>query len=314
MQQSKVKVWDIAVRVFHWSLTLLILGAFLTSEEDGTVPTHAVLGLVIFGLLALRTLWGFFGTRHARFSDFVKSPREVLAYARAFVKGRPPAHLGHNPLGAVMVIALLGLLAVISVTGAVVWLGPEWEGPLWLSKDAAHAVKEVHEGAAEALPWLLVFHVGGVLLSSLLERQNLVRGMFTGFKRAPVVLLGVMLGAAAQAATPPALLEEYAAEARAQSPTFQRPDAARGKRLFLTEQAPRGERVSCASCHTADPRGMGRTPAGKIVEPLAPAANPRRFTDRKQADKWFDRNCKQVVGRLCTPEEKGDVLSFLLSL
>lgn len=340
---QRVKVWDLAVRLGHWLMAALVLGAFLTSEEDESTPLHVRFGLAILGLVVFRVAWGFFGSAHARFRDFVRSPREVLAYAREYVRGRAGHFVGHNPLGGAMVVALLATLAVVTLTGVLNYLGPEWGGPLdgVLTKQAAHAVKEVHEAAAWTLPVLVAFHVLGVVLSSLLEKQNLVKGMITGWKRgdvAPVaepslaaralgfvaaVGLGVgvvllvwkvMPVAEAEAAAPrPGLAAEYLAEARASDGAFA-PDAARGKALYFSEHPKDGKPVSCASCHTPDARAEGRSPAGKRIEPLAPSVNPERFADRAKADKWFDRNCKQVLGRLCTPAEKADFLAYLTSL
>lgn len=340
---QRVKVWDLAVRLGHWLIAALVLGAFLTSEEDESTPLHVRLGLAVLGLVVFRVVWGFVGSTHARFRDFVRAPRDVLAYAREYVRGRAGHHVGHNPLGGAMVVALLGTLVVVTVTGVITYLGPEWGGPLdgVLTKQGAHAVKEVHEAAAWALPVLVAFHVLGVLLSSFLEKQNLVKGMFTGWKRgdasaveepsfaaraagfvAAVALgIGVVLlvwkvmpvGEAEAGAPRPALAAEYLAEARASDAAFA-PDAARGKALYFSEHPKNGEQVSCASCHTPDARAQGRSPAGKRIEPLAPSVNPERFADRAKADKWFDRNCKQVLGRLCTPAEKADFVAWVSSL
>jgi hypothetical protein len=251
-----------------------------------------------------------------------------------------------------MVVAMIAVFLGLAVTGALVYAGPEFEGPLTgvLGKHDAKALKELHEALSGGLIALVAVHVAGVLASSVLERQNLVAGMITGWKLpadqaapgfgAPAVApwrtrllplagaVALALGAAAavgvglllglprraQAAPPVAqeLLREYEAQARRSSPAFQGFSAAEGRRIYVTEHAPEGEKVSCASCHTGDPRGRGRTPAGKVVEPLAPAANPDRFTDRAGVEKWFKRNCKQVLGRECTPEEKGHFLTYLL--
>jgi cytochrome b len=293
--------------------------------------------------------WGLVGPGPARFASFVRGPREVLRYAGELLRGRPTPHLSHNPLGGAMVVALVGVLLAIAVTGAVVYAGPHFEGPLTglLTKRDAKAVKEIHEAFSNVLLGLVGVHVAGVLASSRLERQNLVLGMITGRKRVPLGALPaassrkgvlarlggaatvVVLGAAAalglalllglprhaHAATPlPAeLLREWEAVARRERPGFQGFSAAEGRRIYVAEHVQDGATVSCASCHTADPRRSGRTPVGKVVDPLAPAANPDRFTDRREVEKWFKRNCKQVMGRECTAEEKGHFLAYVLA-
>ncbi|MDP1821684.1 MAG: DUF1924 domain-containing protein [Archangium sp.] len=338
---KKTKVWDLAVRLSHLLFGVLVLGAFLTSEEDDFIPIHTRLGLVLLGVVLFRVVWGFVGTKHARFADFVRSPKEVLEALRGMMRGQPGHFVGHNPVGAVMVVTLLATLVTVTVTGIIVSQGPEWSGPLLMSKSVAHSVKEVHEAAAWALPVLIFFHVAGVLLSSFLEKQNLVAGMVTGFKRADpstplgetggrlartagfltavLVGLGVVLLlwrlmpiGSAEAATP--LLSRYEAGARAEDPTFTRFDAARGRALYFEEHDGRTGKSSCATCHTSDATKTGRSPVGKIIDPLAPSANPERFTDAAKADKWFDRNCKQVLGRTCTSRERGDFLTYLDTL
>lgn len=337
---ERVRVWDLPVRLFHAALPLLIIGLFLTSEDEDFVGWHARLGLTVLALVVARIAWGFVGTRHARFSDFVPSPAGLLRYARGYLRGKPEPHLGHNPIGALMVLAMLGMLLLITVTGVASYAGPEWDGPLspWLSDGAADAIKDVHEGLAELLPWMIAAHVAGVLLSSRLERQNLPRAMLTGYKLAETppapgagllarsarfgvaLLIGLaaalaaatLLPGVASAAEPAALLGGYANDARAADPAFV-PSAARGQMLYRAEHVRDGKPVSCATCHTDDPRGVGRSPAGKIVEPLAPSANPKRFTDLAKAEKWFGRNCKQVLGRPCTAAEKADFTAFVLA-
>ncbi len=345
MENKRVKVWDLAVRLGHWAMGGLVLAAFLTTEDDASTPLHTRLGLALLGLVVFRVVWGFVGSTHARFTDFVRSPQQVLTYVRAYVKGRPPGHVGHNPLGALMVVTLLATVLVVTLTGLFTALGPEFGGPLsaLLSKDGAHAVKEVHEAAAWLLPVLVVFHVAGVVLSSFLEKQNLVAGMVTGFKRAPdaaplqgeptlfartlgfiaaagLALAVVMLlwrimpiGEAEAAAPRGAVFEKYSAEARATVPAFAA-DAARGKTLYFEAHDRNGTPTSCATCHTDDPRTQGRSPVGKRIEPLSPSANPDRFTDPVKTERWFERNCKQVLGRVCSPAEKADFISYVSSL
>ncbi|HET9594693.1 MAG TPA: DUF1924 domain-containing protein [Anaeromyxobacteraceae bacterium] len=346
---NTVKVWDRFVRFAHWGLGLLVLGSFLTSDVDRLVPIHVRLGLGIFAVVVARMVWGFIGSPPARFRAFVRSPREIAAYGRTLVRGRPELHQSHNPLGGAMVVALLTVLLALVATGAIVYAGPEFAGPLGsvLSRRAAHAVKEVHEGLSALLVAMIAAHVAGVAFSSWRERQNLVLGMVTGRKRAAggsprpasqpptgmvgratrltgaialglaaAVTVGLMLGiprrAAAASPVAAGLLREYEAEARRLRPGFGAFSAEEGHRLYRAEFLHDGQKVSCSSCHTPDPRSRGMTPAGKIVEPLAPAANPERLSDRSQVEKWFKRNCKQVLGRECTAEEKGHFVTWLL--
>ncbi|MCC6641790.1 MAG: DUF1924 domain-containing protein [Deltaproteobacteria bacterium] len=337
---ERTKVWDLPVRLFHAALPVLIVALFLTSEDEDFVSWHARLGIAVLALVVARIAWGFFGSRHARFSDFVPSPAGLLHYARGYLRGEPEPHLGHNPIGALMVMAMLAALLLITLTGVVTYAGPEWEGPLspWLSAGVADSIKEVHEGLAELLPWMIAAHVAGVLLSSKLERQNLPLSMVTGYKHAaaaappePAVwvrgvglvaaaLLGIAAALAvatllprdAKAIDPTTILGGYTNEARAADPAFA-PSAARGETLYRTEHVQDGKPVSCVTCHTDDPRIAGRTPAGKVVDPLAPSVDPKRFTDLAKTEKWFGRNCKQVLGRPCTAAEKADFTAFALA-
>jgi cytochrome b len=343
---KKVKVWDRFVRLSHWGLGLLVLGSFLTSEKDGLTAVHVRIGLTVLALVLARVAWGFFGSEAARFRAFVRRPREIAAYARELAFGRPALHLSHNPLGGAMVVVLLAVMLGLAATGAVAYAGPEFAGPLTgvIGKRAAHGVKEVHEALSSLLLGLIAAHVAGVVFSSWRERQNLVAGMITGWKRAPddaapsgaprgrardtaraaaALLLGALaaatlalsLGLPGRAAASPVareLLREYEAQARRQGAGFNAFSAEEGRKLYFAEFVQEGRKVSCASCHTANPRAQGLTPAGKVVEPLAPAANPDRLTDRAQVEKWFKRNCKGVMGRECTAEEKGHFVTFLL--
>lgn len=116
----------------------------------------------------------------------------------------------------------------------------------------------------------------------------------------------------AGAATPAELQQRFEAEARAASPAFAGFSAQRGEAFF---KSPHGGDWSCASCHTENPLAPGRhAKTGKPIAPLAPGANPQRFTDVAAAEKWFRRNCNDVLSRACTAQEKGDVLQYLMSL
>lgn len=339
---KRIKVWDLPVRLFHLGLAAAVLAAFLTGDEDESATLHTRAGLLVLGLVVFRIVYGLLGPAQVRFAAFVKGPAEVWRYAKATLQGHPPAHLSHNPLGGVMVVLLLGTLAVTAVSGAVIKLGPDWDGALTgaMSSALAHDLKELHEGAAGLVLFLIPLHVAGTILSSLLERQNLVASMITGWKNSPtdarlprpglarrvvaVVVAGIVAAAvtgavqsllpvseAEAAETTRSLRDEYAAQARAQDGTFVDFDAARGRALYFREVTRDGKTSACSSCHGPDPSLGGRSPAGKKIEALDPEANPSRFTDRRFTEKWFDRNCKQVLGRTCTPLEKGDFLTFV---
>lgn len=167
-----VRVWDGFVRVFHWSLVAGIVAAWLTADEVKAV--HEWIGYGTLALVGARVIWGFIGTRHARFADFIRGPRATFAYLRDLMRGREKRYLGHNPAGAAMILALLCAVAGTGITG-------------WLMTTDAFWGSEVMEDAHEVLATLILVlaagHVGGVLWESLRHRENLVRAMFTGRKK-----------------------------------------------------------------------------------------------------------------------------------
>lgn len=204
IKQHSKPVWDRAVRLFHWSLVFAFITAYLSGEEEGIVHVYA--GYFIIGLIAFRVVWGFIGTQHARFSDFIFSPRIVIAYAKDMLSGKAKHYQGHNPLGGVMVIALLVTLTMTSVTGLLVY-GAEGHGPL-ANVDASYFIssanasspnteryehdedeqaeemwEEIHEFFANLMLLLIALHIAGVIVSSKLHNENLVKAMITGYKQ-----------------------------------------------------------------------------------------------------------------------------------
>ena len=167
-----VRVWDLFVRAFHWSLVGLFALAFASADE--VEGLHLAAGYAIAALVALRVAWGFLGPRHARFGDFVRPPREVLRYLRDAIRLRAPRHLGHNPAGGAMVVALLAMLAGTAATGFMMTTDTFW-GAQW--------VENLHEGFANAMLVLVGIHVAGVLFASAAHGENLIWAMFTGWKR-----------------------------------------------------------------------------------------------------------------------------------
>jgi cytochrome b len=166
-----VKVWDPFVRAFHWSLVILFALAWLSEDRQSL---HQPIGYAILALVALRIVWGVIGPRHARFSDFVRSPRATLAYVRGLLTGTAPRVLGHNPLAGVMI---LSLLAMLLATGASGWLMTTG------SYRSAEWLEELHETLASLTLALVGLHVLAVLVMSAMHGENLVRAMITGRKR-----------------------------------------------------------------------------------------------------------------------------------
>lgn len=171
--RKTVRVWDPFVRVFHWSLVVLFIVAFVTGDEVERV--HVAVGYTIAGLVAARFVWGFMGTRYARFSNFVRPPAETLDYMRKVVQGSAPRYLGHNPAGGLMTIALIGMITAISGTGYMMTTDVFW-GAEW--------VEDLHETLVYATLGLIGLHVAGVLATGIKHRENLVMAMITGRKRA----------------------------------------------------------------------------------------------------------------------------------
>jgi len=182
----EVRVWDPLVRLFHWSL----VGAFATAfiVEDDLLGVHVLAGYLVLGLIAIRLVWGVIGTRHARFTDFVRGPRQVMAYIGDALRLRAPRHLGHNPAGGAMVVALLVLVSATGLCGLALYGAQELSGPLaplmsGLPPVWGEGLEETHEVLANLTLAFIVAHVAGVLFSSLAHRENLVRAMVNGRKR-----------------------------------------------------------------------------------------------------------------------------------
>ncbi|MFC7460883.1 cytochrome b/b6 domain-containing protein [Hydrogenophaga defluvii] len=167
-----VTVWDPFVRLFHWSLVAcVLLNQFVL--EAGEAP-HQWAGYIASGLVVARILWGFVGTRHARFTDFFPTPTRVRRHLAALRQGQTGEHLGHNPLGALMMLALMALVLSLGVTGWLQGTDAFW-GEEWL--------QEVHEWLANGLLLAAGLHAAAAVMMGRMERVNLVRAMVTGVKR-----------------------------------------------------------------------------------------------------------------------------------
>ncbi len=169
---TEVKVWDIVVRLFHWSLVTSFVIAWISADEWDNL--HEISGYVVTGLIVFRLVWGIIGSKHARFSDFVVGPSTLINYLRDTVYHRAKRYLGHNPAGGAMILLLIGSILVATISGIASTTSLYW-GVEW--------VEELHEVSATIALVLVFFHLAGVVYSSISHKENLVKAMFTGKKR-----------------------------------------------------------------------------------------------------------------------------------
>lgn len=196
--RDEKKVWDLAIRGFHWSLVLSFTIAYFTGDDADTL--HAYASYIIIGLLSFRFIWGFIGSATARFRAFIYSPAETMRYARSFVTRNPIHYIGHNPLGALMVFVLLLFISLTCWSGLKVY-AIEGKGPLAqevniliapayaddeelerknFDKQAHRFWKDVHEFLANFTLFLVITHIIGAVLASIVHGENLIKAMVTG--------------------------------------------------------------------------------------------------------------------------------------
>ncbi len=170
---KSVLIWDAPIRVFHWLMVLCFAGAYITAESETWRLVHVTLGYTMAGLVAFRLVWGLAGTPYARFSSFVRGPKVVMAYVRSMLSGQPEHHIGHNPAGALAIVAMLALTAAIGASGWATYndIAGEW-------------VAKVHELVANTMLLVVGVHIAGVVIASALHKENLLRAMVTGRKLA----------------------------------------------------------------------------------------------------------------------------------
>lgn len=185
----RIVVWDLATRLFHWLLVAAVALAYLMSSGHPAGTTfliHVAAGYLVVLLLVFRLAWGLVGSEHARFRDFVRGPRAAFDYAKALLAGTAPRFIGHNPAGSAMIVLLLATLVLLVATGLLAEGVSGGSGPLSgvLPAAAARMVGEVHQLLGNAILVLAGIHVAGVVLESLLHRENLAAAMITGRKPA----------------------------------------------------------------------------------------------------------------------------------
>jgi cytochrome b len=182
-------VWDLPTRLYHWLQAVLVASALATGflAPEWWLGVHVWLGYGVAGLIVFRLIWGAFGSEFSRFTSFVFSPRQTWDHIRGLIKGRPARTIGHNPLGALMVFAMIATLSGIGISGLIALGGEENQGPLagFVGFALGEAAKEAHVILAIALMAMIALHILGVFVESRLGRESLIRAMITGRKRLP---------------------------------------------------------------------------------------------------------------------------------
>ncbi|GAB0056811.1 hypothetical protein SIID45300_01123 [Candidatus Magnetaquicoccaceae bacterium FCR-1] len=326
--------YDRITRLLHLLIALGIAGQMLVSlvmihpkpgrAGDSFYAFHETWGVVLLVLLVSHWMWRLVCSEPAplgRFFPWFSSSRlgelwadgkNHLVHAR---QGRLPNET--TPGALACAVQGLGLLAAtaLGVTGTIfmLYVEPNVRPVGWL-----HDIKEVHEGLGVAMWAYLGLHAGMGIVHQWVGHGSLV-AMFRFWEKAPkqtgtvtvALLVGLLMSGTAWAGTPEEILAGYRAEGA------QPFEAERGRTLFAKQGVPGedGRVTRCTSCHTEDPRQAGKhLKTGKTIEPLAPVANRERLSDPAKVEKWFGRNCKETLGRPCSVQEKGDFITWLLSV
>lgn len=181
----KMRVWDLPVRIFHWSLVLMLGISWITAEMGGNaMQYHMWSGYVVLGLILFRILWGLWGSETARFSHFIHGPASVLSYTRRLFKAGYKSATGHTPLGGWSVISLLLVLATQAISGLFANDDIANEGPLYhlVRKATSNILTLVHHYSFNVLLGLVVLHLAAIIFYRVKYRENLLKPMLTGNK------------------------------------------------------------------------------------------------------------------------------------
>lgn len=186
--QQRIYVWDRVVRLFHWSLVISFVVMYVTSQS-GMQVLHSYIGYFVAAILLVRLLWGFTGSRYARFCSFLYPVREVRRYVTSVLRGTPLHYTGHNPAGALMVYAILLVMLGLIATGFITLATIEFEGPLVsllndISDDAAYFFQDLHHFLVDVMWIFISLHILGVITASIQHQENLVKAMISGWKTA----------------------------------------------------------------------------------------------------------------------------------
>lgn len=294
---------------FHAAISGAFLVAYLTGDED-TYGMHAVAGYTALVALALRLAAAVVAPRGTPLAW----PRPRIAALSdnmtRLMRGERRARLERSPLYAWMAVVVMAAVGLAAASGA--------------AADFLPRIEKLHEALGEIALYVVIGHVGLVLVLYTLRRtasRPAESGRNVGAAPSlrvlrwimPAALVIAALGTAAAAPSRDAILASYAAQARQAAPAFAGFSAERGRALYMgPHTGGKAETNACAVCHTADPAAPGRhNRTGRAIKPMAVAANVARFTDMAEVEKRFARDCKNVLGRDCTAQEKGDFITFL---
>jgi cytochrome b len=183
---QRTLIWDLPTRLFHWALAASFALAYITSEGDRWRSVHVFFGYLILGLVVFRLVWGFAGSHFSRFDSFWFSPKASLGYLKQVLSRTAPRHVGHNPTGSMAIYILLALAVVVGITGVLTLGGDEQQGLAagFFSFSQIKLIKKLHELFANGMLLVVFGHIAGVVVESVLHKENLARSMVTGFKMA----------------------------------------------------------------------------------------------------------------------------------
>ena len=188
--KQAILVWDIPTRVFHWLLVICFAGAWLTSESERLQMIHYAFGYSAVALVLFRLVWGFVGTKYARFTQFLRGPNEMAGHIKSVLSSHQHSSPGHNPVGGIVMVGLMLIILLIGLTGY--WSVKEFLGDF---------MSEAHEAIASIALGLAILHIAAAVIMSLLQKENLIRAMVNGKKqglpeqaiRFPQYLIGFLL-------------------------------------------------------------------------------------------------------------------------
>jgi cytochrome b len=176
----RIRVWDLPLRIFHWALAFCVIAAYISQSIGGNAMVwHGRFGLAVLGLVTFRLVWGFVGSTNARFRHFVRGPKVIAAYLRGQWSG-----LGHNPLGALSTLALLGVPLLLTLTGLFANDDIAFEGPLYvlIDKDLSDRITKIHHWFEPVILILVGLHIAAIAFYVWVKKQTLVKPMMTGWK------------------------------------------------------------------------------------------------------------------------------------